>query len=151
MPGATEQVEVDGLRIGFQRAGSGPPLVLLHGYVGDGPATWRPQIAGLSDEFTVVAWDAPGAGRSSDPPDQFGRLCCVDRGPAQEGWADAPPSRCSSASVQLRRVPVPTKGDHAGSALVPAVRAVLPRCGRATGRTRHSGGPRHDLPVVQPS
>jgi hypothetical protein len=31
--------------------------VLLRGYVGDGPATWRPQIEGLSDEFTVVAWD----------------------------------------------------------------------------------------------
>jgi pimeloyl-ACP methyl ester carboxylesterase len=46
--------------------------VLLHGYVGDGPTTWRPQLDGLSDEFTVVAWDAPGAGRSSDPPERFG-------------------------------------------------------------------------------
>jgi pimeloyl-ACP methyl ester carboxylesterase len=27
---------------------------------------------GLSDEFTVVAWDAPGAGRSTDPPEGFG-------------------------------------------------------------------------------
>jgi pimeloyl-ACP methyl ester carboxylesterase len=52
--------------------GSGPVLVLLHGYVGDGPTTWRPQLDGLSDEFTVVAWDAPGAGRSSDPPERFG-------------------------------------------------------------------------------
>jgi pimeloyl-ACP methyl ester carboxylesterase len=26
----------------------------------------------LSDEFTVVVWDAPGAGRSSDPPERFG-------------------------------------------------------------------------------
>jgi pimeloyl-ACP methyl ester carboxylesterase len=25
----------------------------------------------LSDQFTVVAWDAPGAGSSSDPPDPF--------------------------------------------------------------------------------
>jgi pimeloyl-ACP methyl ester carboxylesterase len=32
---------------------------------------WRRQIDGLSDEFTVVAWDAPGAGRSSDPPETF--------------------------------------------------------------------------------
>lgn len=78
MPGGTAQVEVDGLRIGYQLAGSGPPLVLLHGYVGDGPATWRPQIEGLSDEFTVVAWDAPGAGRSSDPPDQFGMAGYAD-------------------------------------------------------------------------
>jgi pimeloyl-ACP methyl ester carboxylesterase len=46
--------------------------VLLHGYAGDGPTTWRQQIDGLSDDFTVVAWDAPGAGRSSDPPEAFG-------------------------------------------------------------------------------
>jgi pimeloyl-ACP methyl ester carboxylesterase len=67
-----DTVEVDGLRIAYERAGHGPPLVLLHGYVGDGPTTWRPQLDGLSDEFTVVAWDAPGAGGSSDPPDGFG-------------------------------------------------------------------------------
>jgi pimeloyl-ACP methyl ester carboxylesterase len=32
----------------------------------------RPQVEGLCDEFTVVAWDAPGAGGSSDPPESFG-------------------------------------------------------------------------------
>jgi len=45
--------------------------VLVHGYVGDGPSTWRAQIDELSDEFTVVAWDGPGAGRSADPPESF--------------------------------------------------------------------------------
>ena len=65
-------VEVGGLQIAYERVGSGPALVLLHGYVGDGPVTWRRQLDGLSDEFTVVAWDAPGAGRSSDPPEGFG-------------------------------------------------------------------------------
>lgn len=73
-----EQVEVDGLRIAYQRAGAGPPLVLLHGYVGDGPATWRPQLEGLCDEFTVVAWDAPGAGGSADPPASFGMAGYAD-------------------------------------------------------------------------
>ena len=63
---------VDGLRIAYERAGRGPPLVLLHGYVGDGRASWHPQLDGLSDEFTVIAWDAPGAGGSSDPPEAFG-------------------------------------------------------------------------------
>jgi pimeloyl-ACP methyl ester carboxylesterase len=65
------QVDVGGLTIGYEREGDGPPLVLLHGFVGDGRGTWRQQIETLSDEFTVVAWDAPGAGRSSDPPESF--------------------------------------------------------------------------------
>ncbi|MBG0567243.1 alpha/beta fold hydrolase [Actinoplanes aureus] len=67
-----ETIDVDGLRIAYERAGTGPPIVLLHGYVGDGATTWRRQIDALSDEFTVVAWDAPGAGGSSDPPESFG-------------------------------------------------------------------------------
>ena len=32
---------------------------------------WRTQLDDLSDEFTVVAWDAPGCGSSSDAPDTF--------------------------------------------------------------------------------
>ena len=64
-------VEIRGLRIGYDRRGTGPPLVLLHGLVGDGRSTWQRQLADLSDEFTVVAWDAPGAGRSADPPAWF--------------------------------------------------------------------------------
>jgi pimeloyl-ACP methyl ester carboxylesterase len=67
-----EMVDVDGIRVAYERVGEGPPLVLLHGYVGDGPTTWRRQLEELSDEFTVVAWDAPGAGQSSDPPEDFG-------------------------------------------------------------------------------
>jgi pimeloyl-ACP methyl ester carboxylesterase len=67
-----DTIDVDGLRIAYERAGRGPPLVLLHGYVGDGPTTWRQQLDGLSDEFTVIAWDAPGAGGSSDPPESLG-------------------------------------------------------------------------------
>ena len=39
---------------------------------------WRPQLEALSDEFTVVAWDAPGCGGSFDPPDDYGL----------EGYAD---------------------------------------------------------------
>ena len=32
---------------------------------------WRPQLAALAAEYTVVAWDEPGAGRSSDVPADF--------------------------------------------------------------------------------
>ncbi len=65
-----DHIEVEGLRIAYRRAGDGPPLILLHG----GPLDsreWRRQLDELSDEFTVVAWDAPGCGRSSDPPETF--------------------------------------------------------------------------------
>jgi pimeloyl-ACP methyl ester carboxylesterase len=73
-----EQVEVQGLRIAYERAGTGPPLVLLHGYVGDGPTLWRRQLDELCDQYTVVAWDAPGAGGSADPPEAFGMAGYAD-------------------------------------------------------------------------
>ena len=66
----TEQIEVEGLRIAYRRAGEGPPLVLLHGFVGNS-REWRHQIEDLSDGFTVVAWDAPGSGGSADPSEAF--------------------------------------------------------------------------------
>jgi pimeloyl-ACP methyl ester carboxylesterase len=56
--------------IAYRRFGHGPALVLLHGILCDSRA-WGEQLAGLSDHFTVVAWDAPGAGVSSDPPGSF--------------------------------------------------------------------------------
>ncbi|MBK7583819.1 MAG: alpha/beta hydrolase [Myxococcales bacterium] len=65
-----EQVEIGGLNIAFERKGSGPPVVLLHGGLSDG-REWRRQLDELSDEFTLVAWDAPGCGGSADPPASF--------------------------------------------------------------------------------
>jgi len=58
------------LEIAYERVGAGPPLVFVHGAAEDG-RVWQPQLA-LADEFTVVAWDEPGAGRSSDVPAGFG-------------------------------------------------------------------------------
>jgi pimeloyl-ACP methyl ester carboxylesterase len=81
-----DEAEVTGLRIAYERAGSGPPIVLLNGYVGDGRATWRRQLEDLADEFTVVAWDAPGSGRSADPPSPF-RL--TDYADCLAGFIDA--------------------------------------------------------------
>jgi pimeloyl-ACP methyl ester carboxylesterase len=65
-----EQVEIGGLRIAYRRAGTGPPLVLVHGAVCDG-RVWRGLLEDLADEFTVIAWDAPGCGGSDDPPETF--------------------------------------------------------------------------------
>jgi pimeloyl-ACP methyl ester carboxylesterase len=66
-----QAVEVNGLEIAYRREGAGPPLVLAHGGASDG-REWRPQLEGLADEFTVVAWDEPGSGRSSELPPDFG-------------------------------------------------------------------------------
>src|SRR3954464_4575210 len=64
-------VRVAGLDVVFDRAGGGSPLVLVHGAARDA-REWRARVAGLSDDFTVMAWDEPGAGRSSDVPADFG-------------------------------------------------------------------------------
>lgn len=74
-----QSVQVDGLRITFERAGRGSSVVLVHGYVGDGRSTWRPQLDALADDFDVIAIDLPGAGGSDDPPESFG----------MRGFADA--------------------------------------------------------------
>lgn len=86
-----DYVDVAGLRIGFRRRGAGTPLVLLHGAVCDS-RVWRVQLQSLADEFTVLAWDAPGCGRSADSPPDFrmgdfaetlaGLLDALDVGPA---------------------------------------------------------------------
>jgi pimeloyl-ACP methyl ester carboxylesterase len=65
-----DQIQVGSLEIAYERQGDGPVLVLLHGGASDG-REWRRQLDDFSDEFDVVAWDAPGFGRSSDPPDDF--------------------------------------------------------------------------------
>jgi pimeloyl-ACP methyl ester carboxylesterase len=66
-----EVLRANGLEIAYERVGEGPPLVFVHGAADDG-RVWQPQLAALADEFTVVAWDEPGAGRSSDVPADFG-------------------------------------------------------------------------------
>jgi pimeloyl-ACP methyl ester carboxylesterase len=66
-----EFLQANGLKIAYERVGQGPPLVFVHGAAVDN-RMWQPQLASLADEFTVVAWDEPGAGRSSDLPADFG-------------------------------------------------------------------------------
>ena len=62
--------QVDGHSIAYREGGQGPALVLLHGFLCDSRC-WRRQVTALSDRFRVVAWDAPGAGSSSDPTEPF--------------------------------------------------------------------------------
>jgi haloacetate dehalogenase len=57
---------VNGLRMHYQRAGDGPPLVLLHGW----PQTshcWRLVLPELARTHTVIAPDLRGYGRTDKP------------------------------------------------------------------------------------
>ena len=53
----------------YEIAGSGFPLVLLHG-IGSNARSWHRQIAAFAAGFRVIAWDAPGFGKSPDLPPQ---------------------------------------------------------------------------------
>ena len=61
------QIETSGATINLVTGGSGPPLLLLHGY----PQThvmWRKVAPRLAEDFTVVVPDLRGYGDSSKPP-----------------------------------------------------------------------------------
>ncbi len=65
--GAEEHsVEIDGLTWRYLTAGSGPPLLLIHGFMGYS-YSWRFNIAPLAQHFTVWALDLPGCGFSQRP------------------------------------------------------------------------------------
>lgn len=64
---ATEQVETDGASIFVRHAGSGPPVLLLHGHPRTS-ATWHRVAPRLVDAgFSVVCPDLRGYGRSRGP------------------------------------------------------------------------------------
>ena len=52
---------VAGRPAAWLEAGSGPPLVLVHG-AGGAADLWQPQLDGLADVARVVAPDLPGHG-----------------------------------------------------------------------------------------
>ena len=54
----------DGRLLSYLDAGSGPPLVLLHGWAMSS-AVFAEAVAELSDEYRVLAPDLPGHGRST--------------------------------------------------------------------------------------
>jgi pimeloyl-ACP methyl ester carboxylesterase len=65
-----EHVDVGGIRIAYAHVGSGPPLVMVHGAPADG-RTWQWMLPDLARDHTVIAWDAPGFGQSSDIDDTW--------------------------------------------------------------------------------
>ncbi len=62
------RAEVNGIRIYYRMAGSGEPVVLLHGFPETSNA-WRKVMPALAEHYTVLAPDLRGFG-DSDRPDE---------------------------------------------------------------------------------
>ena len=59
----------DGVDIYYEVHGSGPVILLSHGYSSTS-AMWRGQVSPLSKTHTLVTWDMRGHGQSDYPEDQ---------------------------------------------------------------------------------
>lgn len=55
----------DGTQIAYERTGSGPPLVFVHGTTAD-HTRWDPIRPAFEEHFTVYAIDRRGRGESGD-------------------------------------------------------------------------------------
>ncbi|MCW6005773.1 alpha/beta hydrolase [Micromonospora sp. CPCC 205371] len=62
-------VSADGTEIAGRVLGQGPPLVLVHGAIGDGDIAWEALLPYLTDRFTCYLPSTRGRGLSSDNPD----------------------------------------------------------------------------------
>ena len=62
-------VSADGTEIAGRVQGQGPPLVLVHGAIGDGDSAWEALLPHLTDRFTCYLPSTRGRGLSGDNPD----------------------------------------------------------------------------------
>jgi len=65
---AMPKLNRDGVNLYYEVHGSGPPLLLTHGYSSTS-AMWQGQIAALSKHHQLVLWDMRGHGQSDYPDD----------------------------------------------------------------------------------
>jgi len=70
-------IAVDGGLMPVAERGSGPPVVLLHGWSLD-HRIWEAQLAALSREFQVIAPDRRGFGGNRTPPDLSREIADLD-------------------------------------------------------------------------
>jgi haloacetate dehalogenase len=80
---ATDRIAVGDVAINVARGGSGPPMLLLHGY----PQThvmWHGVAPALADSFTVVCPDLRGYGDSDKPPGDDGHAAYAKRAMAAD-------------------------------------------------------------------
>jgi pimeloyl-ACP methyl ester carboxylesterase len=61
-------LERDSVRLYYEERGSGPAILLSHGYSATS-TMWGPQVAALAPRHRVVTWDLRGHGASDSPDD----------------------------------------------------------------------------------
>jgi pimeloyl-ACP methyl ester carboxylesterase len=62
--------DVNGTKIAYDVAGSGPPVLLLHAGIGD-RRMWDAQVPAFAEHFTVIRFDARGFGETRKPDAPF--------------------------------------------------------------------------------
>lgn len=61
-------IEINNLNYHYELAGSGPTLLLLHGFTGS-LDNWLPHVEALSEHYRVLTVDLPGHGQTDAPYD----------------------------------------------------------------------------------
>jgi 2-hydroxymuconate-semialdehyde hydrolase len=72
VPVEQREVTAGSVKTAYLSAGSGPPVVCLHG-AGAGAVTWYPSISALAEHFHVIAPDIVGYGESDKPKAAYDR------------------------------------------------------------------------------
>ena len=65
---AASAATVDGTNIHWTSKGSGPAIILVHGWTCD-ETSWQGQVPELSKRFRIITLDLPGHGKSGSPKD----------------------------------------------------------------------------------
>jgi pimeloyl-ACP methyl ester carboxylesterase len=72
-----ERIRVGDVELWVERRGEGPDVLLIAG-LGDPAEAWQPQLDGLSDRYSVIAFDNRGAGRSPLPEGRLSAATMAD-------------------------------------------------------------------------
>ncbi|HEY7269086.1 MAG TPA: alpha/beta fold hydrolase [Dehalococcoidia bacterium] len=62
-------IDRDGVKIFYEAEGSGPAVLLSHGYSATA-GMWKGQVADMKDRYQLISWDMRGHGQSDSPADQ---------------------------------------------------------------------------------
>lgn len=72
-------IEREGVQIHYEAAGSGPPVLITHGF-GSSTKAWEGQAETLSDAYRIITWDMRGHAGTDSPvdPAQYSEAATVD-------------------------------------------------------------------------